>query len=84
MKTSATLASCSVFLAERELVATLVAAAVAGGAGVWLARWPGVSPEKKTEDWEEGLYQYFDVKVWKKIPGWFRLNYEQLADKSVE
>ena len=51
---------------------------------VWLARWPGVSPEKKTEDWEEGLYQYFDVKVWKKIPGWFRLNYEQLADKSVE
>ena len=44
-----------------------------------LARWPGVTPEKKTVEWEEGLYQYFDVKVWKRIPGWFRLNYEQLG-----
>lgn len=49
---------------------------------VWLARWPGVTPEKKTTDWEEGLYQYFDVKVWRRIPGWFRLNYVQLAEKS--
>ena len=48
---------------------------------VWLARWPGVSPDKKTVEWEEGLYQYFDVKVWKRIPGWFRLNYDQLAEK---
>eukprot|EP00092_Neocalanus_flemingeri_P015033 GFUD01016237.1.p1 GENE.GFUD01016237.1~~GFUD01016237.1.p1 ORF type:complete len:568 (-),score=128.32 GFUD01016237.1:232-1935(-) len=49
---------------------------------VWLARWPGVTPEKKTADWEEGLYQYFDVKVWRRIPGWFRLNYVQLAEKT--
>jgi len=49
---------------------------------VWLARWPGVTPEKKTTDWEEGLYQYFDVKVWRRIPGWFRLNYVQLAEKT--
>ena len=49
---------------------------------VWLARWPGVTPERKTGEWEEGLYQYFDVKVWKRIPGWFRLNYDQLG-KSV-
>jgi len=49
---------------------------------VWLARWPGVTPEKKTVEWEEGLYQYFDVKVWKRIPGWFRLNYDQLAEKT--
>jgi len=49
---------------------------------VWLARWPGVSPEKKTVEWEEGLYQYFDVKVWRRIPGWFRLNYNQLAERS--
>jgi len=48
---------------------------------VWLARWPGVTPERKTKEWEEGLYQYFDVKVWKRIPGWFRLNYDQLAEK---
>jgi len=48
---------------------------------VWLARWPGVTPERKTGEWEEGLYQYFDVKVWKRIPGWFRLNYDQLAEK---
>ena len=46
---------------------------------VWLARWPGVTPERKTGEWEEGLYQYFDVKVWKRIPGWFRLNYDQLG-----
>jgi len=49
---------------------------------VWLARWPGVTPERKTTDWEEGLYQYFDVKVWRRIPGWFRLNYVQLAEKT--
>ena len=47
-----------------------------------LARWPGVTPEKKTVEWEEGLYQYFDVKVWKRIPGWFRLNYDQLGNVS--
>ena len=50
---------------------------------VWLARWPGVTPERKTTEWEEGLYQYFDVKAWRRIPGWFRLNYVQLAEKSV-
>ena len=49
---------------------------------VWLARWPGVTPEMKTTDWEEGLYQYFDVKAWRRIPGWFRLNYVQLAEKT--
>ena len=46
-----------------------------------MARWPGVMPEKKTVEWEEGLYQYFDVKVWRRIPGWFRLNYEYLGTK---
>ena len=48
---------------------------------VWLARWPGLAPEKKSSelDWEEGLYQYFDVKVWKRIPGWFRLHYDKLG-----
>ena len=50
---------------------------------VWLARWPGVTPERKTTEWEEGLYQYFDVKAWRRIPGWFRLKYVQLAEKSV-
>jgi len=50
---------------------------------VWLARWPGVTPERKTCEWEEGLYQYFDVKAWRRIPGWFRLNYVQLAEKTV-
>jgi len=50
---------------------------------VWLARWPGVTPERKTTEWEEGLYQYFDVKAWRRIPGWFRLNYVQLAEKTV-
>ena len=48
---------------------------------VWLARWPGLVPERKSSelDWEEGLYQYFDVKVWKRIPGWFRLHYDKLG-----
>ena len=46
---------------------------------VWLARWPGLVPEKKSPEWEEGLYQYFDVKVWKRIPGWFRLYYDKLG-----
>ena len=48
---------------------------------VWLARWPGLAPERKSSecDWEEGLYQYFDVKVWKRIPGWFRLHYDKLG-----
>lgn len=50
---------------------------------VWLARWPGVTPEKKNVEWEEGLYQYFDVKVWRRIPGWFRLNYNQLGKHSI-
>jgi len=50
---------------------------------VWLARWPGVAPERKTTEWEEGLYQYFDVKAWRRIPGWFRLNYVQLAEKTT-
>ena len=48
---------------------------------VWLARWPGLAPERKSSEnnWEEGLYQYFDVKVWKRIPGWFRLHYDKLG-----
>ena len=48
---------------------------------VWLARWPGLPPERKSPefDWEEGLYQYFDVKLWKRIPGWFRLHYDKLG-----
>ena len=50
---------------------------------VWLARWPGVNPDKKTVEWEEGLYQYFDVKVWRRIPGWFRLNYDQLGGRFI-
>lgn len=50
---------------------------------VWLARWPGVTPEKKTGDWEEGLYQYFDVKAWMRMPGWFRLKYEELAERKL-
>ena len=50
---------------------------------VWLARWPGVNPDKKTVEWEEGLYQYFDVKVWRRIPGWFRLNYDQLGRRFI-
>jgi len=50
---------------------------------IWLARWPGLVPEKKSQefDWEEGLYQYFDVKLWKRVPGWFRLYYDKLAEK---
>ena len=52
---------------------------------VWLARWPGLVPERKSSelDWEEGLYQYFDVKVWKRIPGWFRLHYDKLGSNHV-
>ena len=48
---------------------------------LWLARWPGLAPERKgiEMDWEEGLYQYFDVKAWKRIPGWFRLHYDKLG-----
>jgi len=48
---------------------------------VWVARWPGVQPHHKTEEWEEGLYQYFDTQQWKRVPGWFRLNYSQLAER---
>merc|ERR1719347_738126 len=49
--------------------------------GVWVALWPGVQPQQKGEEWEEGLYQYFDTTQWKRLPGWFRLNYSQLAEK---
>jgi len=50
---------------------------------LWLARWPGLAPERKGPEleWEEGLYQYFDVKAWKRIPGWFRLHYDKLAER---
>jgi len=51
--------------------------------GIWLARWPGVKPEEKTALYEKGLYQYFDVVTWKRIPGWFRLDYCYLADKTL-
>jgi len=50
---------------------------------IWLARWPGVRPEEKTTSFEKGLYQYFDMNTWKRIPGWFRLDYCQLAEKTV-
>lgn len=50
---------------------------------LWLARWPGVKPEEKTVLYEKGLYQYFDVATWKRIPGWFRLDYCHLADKTL-
>jgi len=50
---------------------------------IWLARWPGVRPEEKTAAFEKGLYQYFDMNTWKRIPGWFRLDYCQLAEKTV-
>merc|ERR550519_1830936 len=46
---------------------------------IWLARWPGVRPEDKTSQYEKGLYQYFDVETWRRIPGWFKLEYSQLA-----
>jgi hypothetical protein len=50
---------------------------------IWLARWPGVRPEVKTSQFEKGLYQYFDVSCWRRIPGWFKLSYSQLADKTM-
>ena len=37
----------------------------------------------ETGDWEEGLYQYFDVKAWMRMPGWFRLKYEELAERKL-
>eukprot|EP00088_Acartia_fossae_P045184 TRINITY_DN4842_c0_g1_i10.p1 TRINITY_DN4842_c0_g1~~TRINITY_DN4842_c0_g1_i10.p1 ORF type:complete len:341 (-),score=77.97 TRINITY_DN4842_c0_g1_i10:679-1701(-) len=49
---------------------------------IWLARWPGVRPEEKTASFERGLYQYFDLANWKRIPGWFRLDYCHLAEKT--
>jgi len=50
---------------------------------VWLARWPGVKPEEKNVLYEKGLYQYFDVATWKRIPGWFRLDYCHLSEKTL-
>jgi len=49
---------------------------------VWLARWPGITPTEKTPEWEEGLYQYFDHRVWRRIPAHFRLHYSELAEKT--
>ena len=39
---------------------------------VWLARWPGITPTEKTADWEEGLYQFFDPALWRRVPHHFR------------
>jgi len=50
---------------------------------VWLARWPGITPTEKNSDWEEGLYQYFDPRLWRRIPATFRLHYSELAEKTV-
>jgi len=50
---------------------------------IWLARWPGVRPEEKTNTFEKGLYQYFDLASWKRIPGWFRLDYCHLVEKTI-
>ena len=48
---------------------------------VWLARWPGITPTEKTLEWEEGLYQYFEPQVWRRIPAQYRLLYSELAEK---
>ncbi|MCP4485318.1 MAG: hypothetical protein GY823_12260, partial [Flavobacteriaceae bacterium] len=48
---------------------------------VWLARWPGITPTEKTAEWEEGLYQYFDPRAWRRVPARFRLLYSELAEK---
>jgi len=50
---------------------------------IWLARWPGITPTEKTPEWEEGLYQYFDHRVWRRIPAHFRLHYSELAEKTI-
>ncbi|XP_023327333.1 uncharacterized protein LOC111700596 [Eurytemora carolleeae] len=50
---------------------------------IWLARWPGVSPDELTSLHEVGLYQYFDIVSWKRIPARFRLEYCHLAEKTL-
>ena len=78
------------FYAWQEDITQLVAASLLFERGwrfhtvekIWIARWPGVTPENKTTEWEEGLYQYFEVKTWRRVPGWFRLVYSQLAEKT--
>ena len=49
---------------------------------VWLARWPGVSPEFRTASLEKGTYQFFDVAKWTITPCNMVLKYSELAGPS--
>jgi len=49
---------------------------------VWLARWPGVSPEFRTASLEKGTYQFFDVGKWTITPCNMVLKYSELAGPS--
>ena len=49
---------------------------------VWLARWPGVSPEFRTASLEKGAYQFFDVAKWTITPCNMVLKYSELAGPS--
>ena len=49
---------------------------------VWLARWPGVSPEFRTSSLEKGTYQFFDVGKWTITPCNMVLKYSELAGPS--
>ena len=49
---------------------------------MWLARWPGVSPEFRTASLEKGTYQFFDVGKWTITPCNMVLKYSELAGPS--
>ena len=46
----------------------------------WIARFPHQPPDKRTDTYETGLYQVFDVDLFKAVPRRLTLVYEDLAD----
>ena len=51
---------------------------------MWLARWPGVSPEFRTASLEKGTYQFFDAAKWAVTPCNIVLKYSELAGPSPQ
>ena len=49
--------------------------------GTWLARYPNRPPDYRTDTYEKGEFQTFDVATWRYEAKYVHLHYEHLATK---
>uniref|UniRef100_A0A8W8JNC6 NOT2/NOT3/NOT5 C-terminal domain-containing protein n=1 Tax=Magallana gigas TaxID=29159 RepID=A0A8W8JNC6_MAGGI len=48
---------------------------------VWITRAPGVEPTHKSAMYERGMYYFFDVQNWRRVPKEFHLEYDKLEER---